>query len=289
MIFKKDRTKPVQEIKKPVIKVKAGIAFGGGGTRGFAHLGAIKAFEECGIEFSYIAGTSAGALAGGLYACGVKSEEIISFAKELKVKDIRNSKLIFFASDSYNIEKFVKQLIGDKTFEELDKPLSIIAVDLKSGDEVVLKSGSIAKAISASCAVPGVFTPVVLDDYNLVDGGVVNPIPSDILRMMGAEKVVSIDLNSARGNGTDSLKMLDVLFASFRIAMKSTAIKGVINSDIIINPDLSKYKASSPKGMEEMIKIGYDVTMQAMDEIKELLKISSKSEKDKNKRNDFAV
>ena len=283
LMFRKNKKNQPEEIKKPAVKVKAGIAFGGGGTRGFAHIGAIKAFEECGIEFSYITGTSVGSLVGSLYACGIKSYEMLEFAKDLKVKDIRNSRIIFISSNSYNIEKVLSQVIGDKTFEELSKPLCVIAVDLKSGEEIILKSGNIAKAVSASCAVPGIFTPVVIDSYHLVDGGVINPIPSDTLRMMGAEKVVAIDLNSARGNGTDSLKMLDVLSASFRIAMTSTAIKGVINSDILINPDLSKYKATSIKGMDEMVQIGYDATMAVMDEIMEMLKISPKAGKVQNR------
>lgn len=270
------KTEQETDVKKP-IKVNAGIAFGGGGTRGFAHIGVIRAFEECGIEFSYVAGTSAGALAGSMYAAGISSKKMEEFIKPLKVSDIRNSKLFFIASDSYNIEKLVRNAIGDKTFEELNKPLAVIAVDLKSGDEIVLKNGDIAKAVSASCAVPGIFSPVPYGFYNLVDGGLSNPIPADILRVMGAEKVISVDLNSTRGNGTDSVKILDVLFATFRIAMKSTAVKGIVNSDIILRPDLSKFKASNPKGAEDMIKIGYETAMAAMDEILKLLKIAKKT------------
>jgi len=265
--------KAITEVKKTVTKVKAGIAFGGGGTRGAAHLGAVKAFEECGIDFSYVAGTSVGSMAAAFYAYGLKSQKIYEYLKTIRAKDVRNSKLFFISSNSANIEKVVRQIIGDITFEEVKKPLAAVAVDLVSGDEVVLKNGPIAKAVSASCAVPGIFSPVQYGFYNLVDGGLSNPIPSDVLRAMGAEVVVSIDLNSTRGNGTNSVKLLDVLFATFRIAMKSAAVKGIVNSDIMINPDLSKYKATSLDGMEDMIQIGYDATMAQMPAIKELLKI----------------
>ncbi|MCL1901881.1 MAG: patatin-like phospholipase family protein [Firmicutes bacterium] len=272
-MFSKTKEKEIKEVKKVVTKVKAGIAFGGGGTRGFAHIGALKAFEECGIEFSHIAGTSVGAIVASCYACGKKSSEIIDIIKKVRKKDIKNSKFFFISSNSANIEKLVHSAIGDKTFEEVNKPLAVVAVDLVSGDEIVLKNGPIAKAVSASCAVPGIFSPVRYGFYNLVDGGLANPIPSDVLRTMGAEVVVSIDLNSARGNGTNSTKLFDVLFATFRIAMKSTAIKGIINSNLMINPDLSKYKATSLDGMDDMIKIGYEATMTQMQNIKELLKV----------------
>lgn len=269
------KTKEMTEVKevKKVTKVKAGIAFGGGGTRGFAHIGALKAFEECGIEFSHVAGTSVGAIMASCYACGKKSFELIDIIKTVRKKDIKNSKLFFVSSNSANIEKLVYSAIGDKTFEEVNKPLAVVAVDLISGDEVVLRNGPIAKAASASCAVPGIFSPVKYGFYHLVDGGLANPIPSDVLRTMGAEVVISIDLNSVRGNGTNSTRFLDVIFATFRIAMKSTAIKGIVNSDIMINPDLSKFKATSLDGMEEMIQIGYDATMAQMSNIRELLRI----------------
>ena len=269
-IFSKN--KKTQENKQP-LKVNAGIAFGGGGTRGFAHIGVIRAFEECGIEFAYTAGTSAGAIAASCYAAGMTSNDMEELIKDLKIRDIRNSRVFFIASDSYNIEKLMQKAFDDTTFEELKKPLAVVAVDLKSGDEVVIKNGKIAKAVSASCAVPGIFTPVEYGFYNLVDGGLANPVPADILRGMGAEKVVSVDLNPARGNGTDSKKFLDVIFATFRIAMKATAIRGIVNSDIIIQPDLAKFKATSPQGSDDMIKAGYDAAMESMDQIRELLKI----------------
>ena len=104
----------------------------------------------------------------------------------------------------------------------------------------------------------------------MIDGGLANVIPSDIARQLGAEVVVSVDINSTRGQGTDSIKTLDVFFAVFRIAMKSTAVKGIMNSDIIIMPDLKSYKATKFQGWNEMVEEGYRAAIEVIPQIKEL-------------------
>ncbi len=252
-------------------KIRAGVAFGAGGTRGYAHIGVIRAFEENGIDFQYVSGCSAGSIAAAMYAYGMSAAEIEQCFLGLRYNEIKTSKFWFVPSSSKNVENIIRRHIGDVTFENLPKPLAVIGVDLKSGEEIILNYGDVARACSASCAVPGVFSPVEIGELRLIDGGMSNPVPSDILRVMGAQAVVSIDIHSGRGGGTESTKMIDVLKASFEIGMKATALKGIINSDIIIQPDCHMYKQTKLEHMEEMIAEGYRAAMEKMEEIKVLL------------------
>ena len=203
-------------------KIKIGIAFGGGGARGVGHIGAIKALKELGVEADYVAGTSVGSMIGALYCAGLRDEEILEQLKKLRAKDIRDSKLIWKPSNSENIEQLlIKIFEKDLMFSELKTPLSIMAVNIKDGEEVKISSGSVAKASSGSCAVPGIFSPVVYNDMHLVDGGLKNNVPADVVREMGADIVIAIDVNPTRGQGTDSLKIVDVLKGSLGINMQA--------------------------------------------------------------------
>ena len=258
-------------------KFKVGIAFGGGGTKGFAHLGALKAFEENGIVFDEVSGTSVGSMVASLYAFGLSSDEMYEKARKLKVHDIRDSKLFFVTSSSEGIENFIKKSIGDSHFEDMKKHLTVVAVDVISGREVHITKGNVAKAVAGSCAVPGIFSPVEFGEYRLLDGGLQNTVPADVLRHNGCKYVISVDCNSTRGQGTESTKIVDVILASIRIMMKSNAVKGKMFSDVCIELDTSKFKSTSLDGAEEMYKIGYETTLKAIPKIKELL--SQKEEK----------
>ena len=264
--------------KEKKLKYKIGLAFGGGGTRGFAHLGALKAFEENGIVFDEVAGTSVGSIVASMYAYGLTSDDMLKVAKNLKTSDIKTNKIFFMPSNSSGIENLIKSTIGDAHFEDMKKPLTVVAVDLKTAKEIDITQGSVVKAVAGSCAVPGIFDPVDFGEYRLVDGGVQNTIPADVLRKNGCKYVVSIDVNPTRAAGTDSTKLLDILKATISILMKSNAVKGKMHSDICIDANTSKYKSTSLDGAEEMYKIGYEAALKQIPKIKELF-----SERDEKK------
>lgn len=267
---------------KKLLKLKVGIAFGGGGTRGFAHLGVIKAFEEEGIVFDYVAGTSVGSLVGALYAKGLTSSEMIKISKKLKPKDIITSKLPFVPSKTEKLEQLIKDSIGDAVFSDLKKPFSVVAVDIVSAKELDITSGSVVKAVAGSCAVPAVFNPVKFGDCLLVDGGLTNTIPASVLRNKGCKYVISVDVNPGRGYGTKSTKLLDVLAVTIRIMMKENADKGKFYSDIVIEPNTKRFKSTKTEGASEMIEEGYLAAKEKMPEILKLLKIkTSKTTKEK--------
>ena len=264
-----------KELKKKIKsnKCKLGIAFGGGGARGVAHLGVLKAFEENGITFDEVAGTSAGSLVGALYAYGVSVDEMYQMAKNIDPSEVRNSKIPLVPSKSDGLINLIKNNIGDVHFEDMKKSLTVVAVDMYTGQEIHIREGSVAKAVAGSCAVPVVFRPVEFDKYLLADGGLQNNIPADVVRNMGCKYVISVDVNPTRGTGTKSTKLVDQISACIGIAIKANCLKGELFSDIMIKPNLSKFKSTSLDGMDEMIEIAYQETMKLMPEIKKLLNI----------------
>ena len=188
-----------------VEKGKIGLALGGGGARGLAHIGVLKVFERHGIPIDLIAGTSMGGLVGALYASGVKPEDM---EKEMvrRGRVTEWVKLVDFTISTRGIVKGARiydhlaMLLGkDLTFDDLRLPLSVVSTDLRSGREVVLQQGKIVDAVRATISIPLVFLPVERDGMKLVDGGVVNNVPVSVARQMGAQKVIAVDVLPAFG------------------------------------------------------------------------------------------
>lgn len=257
-------------------KTKVGLAFGGGGARGFTHIGVIKAFEEYGIkasDFSMITGTSAGSIIGAFYANGATYKEIVEIAKTIQLNEIRTSKIPFIPSKTDGIQDFIKRNLGDICIEDLSFPFTCVATDLKTTKEIVFKKGNLAKAVAGSCAVPGVFVPVVYEKYNLADGGLRNNIPTNVPKKFGCDYVIGVDVNKYRTYGTDSLKIMDVLPATVRILMESSSLRGYLSCDIMIGPETKKFSSTHTKDddMMNMIEEGYKETIDKMPQILELL------------------
>lgn len=267
--------------KKPI---KIGLCLGGGGTRGFAHLGALKAFEEYGIKFDMIAGCSVGSCAGAFIASQKSFKQIYNNVKDLQVKDIKRNKIKFMPSDTEGIQELIKNNIKYKNIEDLPTKLFVVSVDVKTGKEIVFDTGNLAKAVAGSCAVPGVFYPVEYNNMILIDGGVMNNIPADVLRQKGCDLIITVDVNSTRGGGTSSDKFYDIFLASVGIMMKNNSKQGYLYSDIVIKPDMKRFKSSKLDGHESMIEEGYNATVGAMPEILKLIKSKRYRIWNKNKR-----
>lgn len=253
-------------------KPKIGIVFGGGGTRGFSHLGAIKAFEEFGLKFDYVAGTSVGSLVGAFYSAGYTYKQMYDIVKDIKEKDIRKNIIPFTPSKIDGVGEIVTNNLGNINIEDLKLPFSAVAVDIKSTKEICISKGNLAKAVMGSCAVPGVFQPVEHEGMILCDGGLQNTIPADIPKHYGCDYVISVDVNKSRTYGTESTKLLDVLMCSIRILMKSNAVRGYVYSDVVIKPETKRFKSTKTQGMDEMIEEGYKATIDVMPEIMEIFR-----------------
>ncbi len=177
---------------------KVGLALGSGSTRGWSHIGVIRALAEAGVTVDYIAGTSIGALVAAVYASGMidsLEDAVYQFSRKhvFSFRDLilPKSGLI----DGVRIANFIQQYVLDEPIEKLPVPLAVIATDLYTGEEVILKEGNIIEAVRASISLPGIFKPVRKDNYLLVDGGLVNPVPVRTVREMGADFVIAVDLN----------------------------------------------------------------------------------------------
>lgn len=256
--------------------IKHGIAFGGGGTRGFAHIGAIRVFQENKIDFDCVAGNSAGAIAGALYAAGIPWQELYDFALNIRDKNIMPKKPIFSYMSSEIIEQLADCFLKGVTFSELKKPFCAIAVDLERGTLETLCRGSVSKALSASCAVPGVFQPVRIGHKTYIDGGTLRSIPTETVRAMGAETVVGINLNAERSRGTQSLKRLDVFLTAYNLSINVNSQICAQYADLMLEPQLDSYRRHQIKSIQTIIQIGEDEARSHIDEIKALLHAGGK-------------
>jgi len=180
-----------------------GLALGGGSSRGWAHIGVLKALGDAGIRIDYLAGVSIGAFVGAFF-CARKLTLLEQYARQLNWRSILTSfDPIFPKSGLIDGKKLTELISGQKdmqSFAQLKSPLHIITTDLLTGKEVVLKKGDLAEAVRASIAVPGILTPVKYHDHLLVDGALVNPVPVSIAKQMGADCVIAVDLNANRAS-----------------------------------------------------------------------------------------
>lgn len=177
---------------------KIGLALGSGAARGWAHIGVIETLLEADIVPDIVCGTSIGALVGGLYAAG-KLDDLKDWALKLDWRAVASMVDIGLLAgglmEGENIIKWLTTLGGTETIENLDIPFAAIATDLTTGREVWLQSGALDKAIRASIAIPGIFSPFELDNRWLVDGGLVNPVPVSLCRALGADFIIAVPLN----------------------------------------------------------------------------------------------
>ncbi len=182
-------------------QVKLGLVLGSGASRGWAHIGVLEALEEQGLHIHMITGASAGSFIAASYAGG-GLENIKRFALDMDWKRVLTYMDIAFPRSGFIDGKKVADLIKLYTnvadFKDLHIPVQMVTTDMRSGEQVVLSEGSVTEALRASMAVPGLVTPVQIGGRWLVDGGVVNPLPIDVCRSMGADIVVAVDLNSER-------------------------------------------------------------------------------------------
>lgn len=194
-------------------KPRLGLALSGGGARGLAHIGVLKALEEAGIQPDYLAGTSMGGVIAAAYAAGLKPGEIEEIAADtsrmrnlLRLADLSLPQQGIFRGE--RLFAFFEQHLQRCTFAELQIPLTLIAVDLNTGQEVRLRSGSVTQALRATVSIPGLIAPVVQDGMRLVDGGLLNNLPVDAVRQMGADVVLGVDVDWQNASNWQTLARL---------------------------------------------------------------------------------
>jgi len=175
-----------------------GLALGAGAAKGFAHIGVLRALEEAGVRIDMIAGSSMGAIVGGGYACGLSVDSLSSVALNSDWLDVLNLIDPVFPTrgfiDGQKIHAFLEELYGGRRIEELEIPFAATTVDILKGELFVLNKGSLANAARASSSIPIVFNPLSNDDQVLVDGGMIDPVPVDVVRAMGADFIIAVNV-----------------------------------------------------------------------------------------------
>ena len=225
---------------------KIGIALGGGGARGVAHIGVLKTLEKAGISPDYVVGVSMGSLIGAYYCLGFDldylEEEVCSLTKSKAIKkflDLNNPKKSLIKGKK--IEKYIDKINKESTFKDLKKPFKVVSTDLFTGEEVVLDEGNLTKALMSSISVPGIFPPVKLKGRYLVDGGVMNTTPVNVVEDMGADIIIGVDLVIQRGGEVSEPNIFSSLIQSYEVIRSQGAkskLKDVSKKLIVIEPHL---------------------------------------------------
>ena len=244
---------------------KVSIAFGGGAVLGAAHVGVLRAILERGIEIKAVAGTSIGSMVAALYAFGLDPEKVEQLAIEMSWRDITGFSLSKYGLlSNEKLGNWVGKQIGDVQIEDASIPLHIVATDLIKGEKVVFTQGSLTKAIQASTCIPGIFTPVEWQDQMLVDGGIVENVPVSPLQKEGKYPIIAIDLNVHHPEAKPA-NIIDVLLYSFHYTLASREALHAAQADLLIAPDLSSFNRYDTKQSKELIKVGYEAALKALD------------------------
>jgi len=238
--------------------MKIGIALGGGGSRGFAHLGVLKALEEAGILPSVVSGSSAGSIVGAFIAAGFKPLEILELVKKNKFIDYASLSMpsagLFTLS---NFRKTMNRIMPAKTFSELKIPLYVAVSNLYTGRVEYLSDGNLITAVEASCSIPVIFSPVRLNGQLYVDGGVLDNIPYTPL-IGKCDKIISVSV-AASGEVKRVGNLKEASIRSFEIIANRDRESARKNTDMLIEPPgLSKFKMLDTRHADELYAIGYE-------------------------------
>ena len=238
---------------------KIGLVLSGGGYRGAAHVGVFKAMEELGIKPSVVAGTSVGAIMGALFAAGYGWQDIFAFLKNTEALSFDKytfQKAGFFDSAKY--KTLFEQYFPDGSFDSLELPLYIATTDLIEGKTKYFYEGELIRPLIASCAVPGVFSPVPVDDLLLCDGGVTNNFPIEPLLAL-SDVIIGVYLNQTSTiNGASLKSTFSVLQRAYAIIRKHQFEQKFSSCDVLVSPpNLIGHQILSRSNLDHIFEMGY--------------------------------
>ncbi len=267
------------------------MALSGGAALGIAHIGVLQWLEEHHIPVDAISGTSMGGLVGGIYATGQSPQEMRALLKDLDWNEALRSEPPFEAlpfrrkedarsvpsslevgfKDGFNLPgglnpaQPINMLLSRvllpystvSNFDELPIPFRAMAVDLKKGERVVLKDGSLATALRATMAIPGIFTPVEKNDKTLIDGGLLNNVPTEALKEMAPDVMIAVDVHASVADVPRLKSLIEILGRTEAIAIYDNERRSLALADIVLAPDLSDLSAFDFANVEVLIERGY--------------------------------
>ena len=271
---------------------RLGLALGGGAARGIAHIGLLRWFEEHRIPIDYLAGTSMGGLVGGAYAAGLTPDQIEALMKEadwdlmfladspFRYKTFRRKedarafpgqldfglkggfKLPSGLNAGQQIELLLDSIAlpyyGVQTFDDLPTPFRCVATDIRAGEPVVLGSGSFALALRATMSIPAAFTPVALDNRLLVDGGALNNVPADVVKAMGAQVAIAVNVSSSTDESPPPTTIFAVLGQTLDSLMTLGTRQALKSADLVIVPNLQGLTGGDWRRVDDLVAKGYE-------------------------------
>lgn len=288
---------------------RIGLALGGGGARGLAHLGVLCGLEQERIAVDIITGTSMGALVAGVYAFFPQGQRAVDrFRRYLASPEFKKTDLDFLRAPGaeelakyegifHRFTTFIKKgifysqsltkrapiseenfaqninfLLDDVQIQQAQIPLGIIALDLKKSQEVVLRKGSLRQAVRASCAIPGILPPVKIGEWQLVDGGWINRVPALPARQMGADLVLAVDVSEGLDESKDFNTGLEIFLRAYEISYQTLSNVQLAQADVVIRPNVSGVHWSDFSHIDECVGIGQQALREKMGEIKSLIR-----------------
>jgi NTE family protein len=272
--------------------VRIGVALEGGGALGEAHIGVLKWFEEHHIPIDYLAGTSMGGLVGGLYATGKSADDLqgivktadwplllgggtpyedLAFRRKEDARQVPNS-LVFGLKNGFNLPpglntgQQINLLINRETlgygslqsFNELPIPFRCVSTELISGKAYVFKSGSLSDALRSTISIPGLFAPVRSGDQVFVDGGLVDNLPTDVVKQMGADVIIAVHLQISKASAKEIQSAFSVLGRSVELVIAETELRGMEGADLIVRANVEEFTSMDYEKSDQIIKIGYE-------------------------------
>lgn len=240
------------QAREPVIA----LALGGGGAKGFAHIGVIKVLESHGIKPKIVTGTSAGSFVGSLYASGKSPYQLQHIALTFKESDIRDltlSRQGFVAGQK--LQDYVNQHVANKPIEKFPIRFAAVATRLDNGRKADFIKGNAGQAVRASCSIPNVFVPATIGGTQYVDGGLVSPIPVETAKAMGADLVIAVDI-SARPTGNQPVNMWGLLDQTLNIMGQQSINQELAQANIVIQPKVGHIGTLDLKASNQTILEG---------------------------------
>ncbi|MCI8343334.1 MAG: patatin-like phospholipase family protein [Clostridia bacterium] len=261
------------------MRKKLGLALGSGGARGVSHVGFLQALEEAGIRADYVTGCSMGSIVGALYCAGIDMKTVKEKVLKLKLSQIASLNVTpIHANGLFRMNKarkLLEEYMGDISFSELKIPFCCVSVDMVSGKLIALNEGNVIDAVIASSSIPGAFTPVMKDNMMLVDGGVLERVPTKELKQMGAEAIVAIDVlgdltvKKSPSNLVESLlRCIDIMDTRTTQRKKQSRSR---NIDLWLEPDLGAMDQYKVKNLQFAYEKGYELGKENIDTIKKLI------------------
>jgi NTE family protein len=283
---------PAVKAAQPKGRVHIGVALEGGGALGLAHVGVLEWFEGHHIPVDYVAGTSMGGLVGGFYATGMSPAELkkliegvdwnevlgdqtpyedLSYRRKEDQRAYPNA-LVLGLRDGLSVPSGLNSghqigLLIDRitlpyykltSFETLPTPFRCVATDIVSGKEVVFDQGSLAQALRSTMSIPGAFKPVYDKERVLVDGGLVNNLPTDVVKQMGADIVIAVHLDTHPMESKDIKSLFTVLEQSVRVVVAESELRGLANADVVVSVPLGAYTSTDYKKNEQIMQKGFE-------------------------------